>query len=571
MMNAVQSGAAPPPKEPALWIYPIKNLGVAIIFWLFGLSGYVLSQASSGVTPIWSPMGIGVAIVILSGYRFWPGIYVGALMADLEISRNPALSFLLAGGKVMECLLAAWMVNRFANGRKFYLHPWDIVKFAVLAGMLCPLVSPPVGVQYPSLQHYIFWAGRAYSWLSCWLGEVVSVLVFTPLIVIWRDSPRHAWLRRQRLEYVLLLSLLILFGEVVFGDFLPPEARAYWMPNFCLPFLLWAAFRFGPRETIITTFVLGALALWGTFHGYGYFAKAQPAESLLVFQVFLAVNSILALLVAAIIVQRNQIREDLRQARDELEIRVQQRTNELSETNRLLEKEMVRRQQAQDAHSQALRRLVEVQEIERRRISHELHDRMGQELTAIKLSLKMLNKQTGMAESVQAGFHRLDGLADSLMVTVHRLAWELRPAILDDFGLDVALRRYVTEWAGQNGVQGDFHSDGMESVRLPAKVESMLYRITQEALTNISRHARAKRVSVLLERRHNQLSLIVEDDGCGFDAETVLKSTDVNMKLGLMGMQERVMLVGGTLEIESSPSQGTTLFVRVPLDARMVD
>jgi signal transduction histidine kinase len=139
----------------------------------------------------------------------------------------------------------------------------------------------------------------------------------------------------------------------------------------------------------------------------------------------------------------------------------------------------------------------------------------------------------------------------------------LHPAVLDDLGLEAALRRYTAEWSENNGVPVDFHSDGVEARRLPLQLETTLYRITQEALTNVTRHANAKRVSVLLERRPGHVSLIVEDDGGGFDA--VSQASAAKGRLGLLGMRERVTLAGGTLEIESTPGAGTTVFVRVPL------
>jgi signal transduction histidine kinase len=160
---------------------------------------------------------------------------------------------------------------------------------------------------------------------------------------------------------------------------------------------------------------------------------------------------------------------------------------------------------------------------------------------------------------------KLEGLADSLMRDVHRLAWELRPAALDDFGLELALRRYAEEWAALSGVAVDFDSQGVTSRRLAREVETTLYRIAREALTNVFRHAEAKRVSILLQRRAGHVSLIVEDDGRGFDAAAMLRAPANQGKLGLLGMQERATLGGGSAQIESSPGAGTTVVVRMPL------
>ena len=258
-----------------------------------------------------------------------------------------------------------------------------------------------------------------------------------------------------------------------------------------------------------------------------------------------------------------QAESDLQQERDQLETRVQARTAELSTANQALQVEIAQRQRAVAAHRQVLRRLSEAQETERGRISRELHDRLGQNLTALKLGLQVLRKQGPFASPIQQGIARLEELAEGLMRDIHRLAWELRPSALDDLGLEMALHRYTGSWSESSGIPVDFHSDGLEGARLPPELETTLYRVAQEALTNITRHAKARRVSLLLERRPGGVSLIIEDDGKGFDAEAALRPAGQE-RLGLLGMQERATLVGGSLTIESSPGAGTTVFVRLP-------
>jgi signal transduction histidine kinase len=257
----------------------------------------------------------------------------------------------------------------------------------------------------------------------------------------------------------------------------------------------------------------------------------------------------------------------LQQERDSLELRVQERTAELQDANLALQAQIRQREQAEDAHRQLQRRLAEAQETERGRISRELHDRLGQGLTALSLGLQVVRKQSALTPTVQAGLTHVEQLARGLMRDIHRLAWELRPTALDDLGLDLALERYASEWSASTSVPVDFHCQGTNGRRLPLEVETVLYRVAQEALTNVLRHAQARRVSVLLERRGEEaVALIIEDNGCGFDAEALMKTPDSPGKLGLLGMQERVKLLGGSFELESSPGAGTTLFVRLALE-----
>jgi len=154
-------------------------------------------------------------------------------------------------------------------------------------------------------------------------------------------------------------------------------------------------------------------------------------------------------------------------------------------------------------------------------------------------------------------------VAEQLDADVDFLAWELRPGALEDFGLAEGLATYVSEWSKYSGVEARLHIAGIDKERLGRETETNLYRITQEALNNAMKHAHAGHVDVLLERRDHHIVLIIEDDGAGFNLQTI--EGDRQKGMGLIGMRERAQLVGGTLEIESKPQAGTTIFARVPL------
>jgi signal transduction histidine kinase len=266
--------------------------------------------------------------------------------------------------------------------------------------------------------------------------------------------------------------------------------------------------------------------------------------------------------------KRKQVEAALRSAYDDLELRVEQRTIELSKVNATLRAEVIEHKKSEAARGQLLRQLVIAQEEERRRISRELHDQMGQHLNALMLGLKNLNVACGNGASPHTkSFHRLQELTEQLMDKTHHLAWELRPAALDDLGLQTALSNYVEKWSERSGITADFHSHGLQKQRLPPPVETAVYRIVQEALNNVLKHAGANRVSVLLELRYNRLQAIVEDDGQGFDVEAVRFASDVGHGLGILGMQERVAALGGNLEIESHAAAGTMLVTRIPVYA----
>jgi signal transduction histidine kinase len=206
----------------------------------------------------------------------------------------------------------------------------------------------------------------------------------------------------------------------------------------------------------------------------------------------------------------------------------------------------------------ALRRVVEAQELERRRLARELHDETGQALTSILLGLKGLEERIG-DETSRAAAEELRELVVSTLQDVRRLAVELRPTALDDFGLVAALDRLAGSFSEQTGISVDFQT-ALADERLPAEVETALYRIVQESLTNVVKHARARRVSILLARKEGAVKAVVEDDGRGFDP-TELGDDG----FGLVGMRERLALLGGRLEVESGPETGTTIAAEVPI------
>jgi two-component system, NarL family, sensor histidine kinase DevS len=206
----------------------------------------------------------------------------------------------------------------------------------------------------------------------------------------------------------------------------------------------------------------------------------------------------------------------------------------------------------------ALKRVVDAQELERRRLARELHDETGQALTSILLGLKTL-EETLEADEARAATARLRELVVATLQDVRRLAVELRPSALDDFGLVAALEHLTSSFSEQTGIAIDL-GVALGTERLPGEVETALYRIVQESLTNVVKHARARHVSIALTRMEGSVTAVVEDDGQGFDPDEVPSGG-----FGLIGMRERLALLGGRLRIESSPGAGATIAADVPL------
>lgn len=223
--------------------------------------------------------------------------------------------------------------------------------------------------------------------------------------------------------------------------------------------------------------------------------------------------------------------------------------------------------QAREAlRSELLHQVVSAQEKERQRIARELHDETGQTLTALGLGLAAASERVKSNPSLASQqLAELKKLSAQALEELHELVADLRPSLLDDLGLVPALRKQVQEFASRTEVQADFVVNGRHR-RVKPEIETILFRIAQEALTNVAKHAAAETVSVRLAYTDNSVQLTVQDDGRGFDPDKVFNTGPKQRRAwGLLGIQERVALVGGTLEIESQPGAGTTIRVDIPL------
>jgi signal transduction histidine kinase len=210
------------------------------------------------------------------------------------------------------------------------------------------------------------------------------------------------------------------------------------------------------------------------------------------------------------------------------------------------------------------RRLVEIQEAERKAIARELHDETGQGLTSIKLALAVLSRESGCSPEMCERIAAVTRVTEQVMEDLHRLAVGLRPPSLDRFGLVPALEQLVASFRKQTGLQVELLVHGFGEERLPGSLETALYRVIQEALTNVLRHAHASRVAVALHQRGDAVVAMVEDDGVGFDPDEAARRG----RLGLLGVRERAEMLGGSLAIESKPGKGTIMLVQAPVGAK---
>jgi two-component system sensor histidine kinase UhpB len=258
---------------------------------------------------------------------------------------------------------------------------------------------------------------------------------------------------------------------------------------------------------------------------------------------------------AAVAIENARLYEETRVARDRLQV-----------WNEALEAKVAERTREIERYSKEVTtRVLQAQEEERKRIARELHDETAQALTTLLVRLKILEKARTTSD-MRRQIDELRELTAQTLEAVRKLAVELRPATLDDLGLLAALEAYAESYSSRIPVRVSFRSDGFtndhDDGRLPPQVELVLYRVVQEALTNVAKHADAKSVQIELHRGRDEVMAVVTDDGLGFNVEEMMRSRERG--LGLFGMQERLALVRGQLVIDSSPGRGTTIHARVP-------
>jgi len=261
--------------------------------------------------------------------------------------------------------------------------------------------------------------------------------------------------------------------------------------------------------------------------------------------------------------QLRNAHEQLADRARQLEDLVRKRTAKLVHSNEQLRREMSERERAERAREALRRQLIRAQEEERRRIARELHDQMGQELTALNLGLKSLSKAA--PEKFKDAVRSLQDLATQTARDLRRVALELRPSTLDELGLVKAVGSLAETWSARCGIEADVESSQYAGTGVSSEVETTLYRIIQEALNNIAKHSGAKHASIILHRAPGHAELLIEDDGSGFDTTKPCPAANEKGGLGLSGIQERLSLLGGSLNVESAPQQGTTIVVRIPI------
>jgi len=504
------------------------------------------TRSANFIATFWPSNAIVLAVLLRSSRNAanYAGILAsgaGAIfIANLSGAIAPTLAAALAGANAAEAGVAAALLLRFDPAvdltriRSLYI-------FILAAGIAAPLAGASIGAAALGSAHSAVWP---QIWVSWYAADALGMVIVGPFLLTLNSASWRA-LREQGRYGEAAAILAAIVGVVVVASYF----RAFFF--IIVPVVLAAIFRFRVAGAAVVLLVVTLFATVFIIRDIGspLLLQTTPADRMLALQIFLASTALWSFPVAAVLAQRDRLLADLDAA------------------NSCLAAENERKSQMVTGLHH---RLVHAEEQERLRLSHELHDQTGQTLAAALPELGRIERQVGALERDR--LQRLRGQVEEIAQTVHRISWELRPAAINELGLASALTDYASEWSFQFGVATDFHSGNVDLDGLSDQIRMTIYRIVGEALTNVAKHARgASAVSIVVTCERSLLHLTIEDNGCGFDpaAMPAPAAKHANSGLGLAGMRERLALVGGELEVESSPGLGTTLFARIPLSSQM--
>ena len=532
------------PAEPLSNLSPTAHLVLPITIFVSSVLSITFANFVHLAGTLWASNAI-ILVALLrhrtTGANYaWiiGGGFAAMSLAGLAVVGNPVLSALLAVGNIGEIAIALvllWLVGINASNLASFRN---LLIFVALAGGVGPLGSATASTLVYAPAHQIPWP---VVWRNWYIGHALGMIVVAPFLISITSSEWNAIVLKKRLpEAAAIFALFVVIGgcAVYFRPFIFVLA----------PMILVATIRFGLVGATLATFMTAAIASGFVIPGLGrpIVPQITLADRILGVQAFLAITSFWSLPTAALLAERDRLLSGLSRANARLLLDSERKSHLVV----------------------GLRRhLAVAEEKERLRLSHELHDQAGQSLIAAILELNEIDPMTERParDRLQLVRRKMEDMGK----TLHRIAWELRPPAIDELGLCKALSSYLTDWAERCGVDVDFHGQDPGIDEVPGEVATAVYRVVQEGLTNIVKHAqRATNVSVIIRRSDVSLQVIIEDNGCGFDSSTPGVRLDGHHGLGLAGMRERLLLVDGTLEIESAPGAGTTLFVRIALDAQ---
>jgi PAS domain S-box-containing protein len=294
------------------------NLLVAIVYFAGAELGLSLATLHRNVTPVWPPTGIAIAALLIFGRRVWPGVFIGALAANLPTSISIASAAGIATGNTLEAIIAWFLLQRSKRWGRSFDSVRDVLIFVVYAAVLAPLASATIGSLSLCLSDPEQWSRFVRIWLTWWMGDGFGALIVSPFLLSWSSSRKID--RRHIPELLSLFVLLLIVVVIVFAGWFPGANKTYPLAYLCLPCLLWAALKFDQRIVTSSIVLMAGLAVWGAKHGYGPFVQPSSNVTLLLLMSFVGTSSLMTLLVAAVTTERRKAEAEKWRLGSELEM-----------------------------------------------------------------------------------------------------------------------------------------------------------------------------------------------------------------------------------------------------------
>lgn len=527
-----------------------RILAVALAYFVAAEAGLAFAVVGNTVTLVWPPSGIALVAILIFGYRMALGVFAGAFLANILGGLTPLLATSIAVGNTGEALIGALLLFRVAKFRGDLRRRKDIFALISLAAVASTMISASFGSLTLVLGNIVAPAGYPQVWLKWWLGDMMGILVVAPLLLVFCHHPRALPKRWGITEAAVLMGAVVAISYAIFGT---PElaGHGYYPASLAVfPFVIWGALRFGHWGAVGVTSIIATLAIWGTSQGSGPFAVASMVDSLVGWCAFANILAVTGLLLAASRAEQQQDQAALQQAREQLEQRVLERTQDLARVNNQLSREIAERRQLES-------NLIKVSELQQKSIGQELHDGLGQHLTSLAFlgaGLAENLQRQGLPESGSA--ERIVHLLNEAIGMTREVARGLYPVALDSRGLPGALEQLVDGTRSASRLDCAFRTDLQDTAFEPLLAIN-LYRFAQEAISNVVKHSRAQRLWVDLRGIDGQRHLSISDDGIGIDVPLLESSGGI----GIHSLRHRANLLDGRFEIRRNEHGGTSVSV----------
>ncbi len=527
-------------------------VGIAVAYFVAGKIGLSLAYVHVSATAVWPPTGIAIAALLIFGTRVWPGVLLGAFLVNATTAGSVATSLGIASGNALEAVVAALLVRRWANGRRAFERPADVLRFALLAAVVATTISATVGVTSLALTGYAEWSDAGPIWFTWWLGDAAGALVVAPFLLLWADllwaRQPWGWVDARRWpEALALVAGVALTGLVVFhGE--PFSVKNYPNAYLTFPVLVWAAYRFGPPVSASVVAALSAIAIAGMVRGYGPFVRDDPNVSLLLLQGFISIASVVSLTLAAAVLERRRMVDELRAAEEQL-------------------------RRAEERKVAARDEFLSV-------AAHELKT----PITSLRLAVQHLVRQSERGALDQRGLARALATVDEQSTRLTRLVTQLLDTVrlqADRLELEVEVAD-VTAIVTRSVEDARAASERHEIVvtappSLPAMVDALrLEQVMANLLDNAIKFSPdGGRIDVSVSRRDGGVRLEVRDHGIGIPVAERVRVFErfhqahgddhrFGLGLGLYVSKQIVDRHGGRIEVEGPDSGGTRVVVCIP-------